>query len=659
MSVSRAVFSSGSSYVDDVLASRQWDGEKITFGFASSSTIYSASYGRGEAGKGFAALNASQKAAAQDAMKLWGELVAIDLVAASAAEADIRLAVSSMPATAWAYTPSSSVLGGDIWLGTASFMANATKGNYGYLTIMHEIGHALGLSHPHEKTTLLAGGMIADEPGEGPGEGLCPCCAGAVHGPLNGAFAAQEALSDAGATQVAAIMASYQGARVVDAMAFSVMSYRSYTGADTTKGYLNETFGYAQTPMARDIAAIQHLYGANYETRSGDTVYRWSETSGEKSINGVGQGKPGANKVFETVWDGGGRDTFDLSNHKTGVTVDLAPGGWTNFNNSQIASLGNGNKAPGNVAVAHLHEGDARALIENAIGGAGNDDISGNIASNVLVGGAGNDTLRGVSGNNVLIGDGLGNELALIGLARADIISVAIGAVDKGGNDILLGGTGNDVFIPGLGKNTVRGGEGADTLILDLLLSDLKITGSTTGTLTISYAGGSLEATGVEFLAVRDGIYSLIGPLEELAERQFSQEIMLLYRAGLGRDIDSGGLEYWANALENGNAMDQMALSLIDSAEFSQRFGAPQDMGDADFVAVLYQNVLGRNAAAPEVDYWHGQMEQGAERAQILLAFAQSDENRANVEAGTVPENIPDDLDLVAITQAQWAQLWG
>lgn len=653
MSVSRAVFSSGSSYVDDVLASRQWDAEKITFGFASSSAIYSSTYGRGEPGKGFAALNSSQKAAANDAMAMWGELIAIDLVAASAADADIRLAVSSMPATAWAYTPSSSAQGGDVWLGTASFMANATKGNYGYLTIMHEIGHALGLSHPHEKTTLLAGGMIAEEPGEG----LCPCCAGSVHGQLKGAFAGQEAATTAAPETV---IASYQGARVIDAMAYSVMSYRSYAGADTTKGYLNETFGYAQTPMARDIAAIQHLYGANYETRSGDTVYRWSETTGEKSINGVGQGKPGANKVFETVWDGGGRDMFDLSNHKGGVTVDLAPGGWTNFNNGQIANLGNGNKAPGNVAVAHLHQGDARALIENVIGGAGNDNISGNAANNVLVGGEGNDTLRGVAGNNVLIGDGLGNELALIGLTRADIISVALPATAKGGNDILVGGAGNDIFIPGLGKDSVSGGEGADTLILDLLLTDLKITGSTTGTLTISYEDGSLTATGIEFLAVRDGIYSLVGPLEELAERQFSEEIMLLYRAGLGRDIDSGGLDYWANALENGNAMDQMALSLIDSAEFAQRFGAPEAMGDADFVAVLYQNVLGRDAAAPEIDYWHGQMSEGTERAQILLAFAQSEENRANVEAGAVPAHIATpDLELVAVTQAQWAQVWG
>src|SRR5690606_34292359 len=169
----------------------------------------------------------------------------------------------------------------------------------------------------------------------------------------------------------------------------------------------------------------------------------------------------------------------------------------------------------------------------------------------------------------------------LIGLTRADIISVTLPATAKGGNDILIGGAGNDIFIPGLGKDSISGGEGADTLILDLLLSDLTISGSTSGTLTISYEDGSLTATGLEFLAVRDGIFSLIGPLDELTERQFSEEIMLLYRAGLGRDIDSGGLDYWANALENGNAMDQMALSLIDSAEFAQRFGAPEAMGDA------------------------------------------------------------------------------
>ncbi|MEO3387099.1 DUF4214 domain-containing protein [Mesorhizobium sp. CAU 1741] len=651
MSTIDRVFATGTSVIDDLLAARKWVGESVTFGFAGSASMFASGYGKGEAKNGFETLNSKQQQATHDAMKLWNDLIAIDIQkAGSASDADIVLGVSDMPSTAWAYTPSSSTQGGDVWLGSTSWLVSPAKGNYGYMTIMHEIGHALGLSHPHEQKTLLMGAAIPD----GPAEGLCPCCGGAVHGEVSNGQASNA--QAAGETSLAA--ASFQGVRAIDAMAWSLMSYRSYSGADMSRGYTNETFGYAQTPMARDIAAIQHLYGADYETRSGDTVYRWSETTGEKFINGAGQGKPGGNKVFETVWDGGGRDTFDFSNHTTDLTVDLAPGAWTSFNNAQLANLGSGQKAPGNVALAYLHEGDVRATVENAIGGSGNDKITGNAADNVLVGGAGDDVITGVAGRNVLVGDGLGNELALIGLDRVEVISAAVPVVTTGGDDTLTGGAGNDIFVPGLGENVVRGGEGADTLILDVAFADLVITGDTAGALKIAYEGGSVDATGIEFLAVSDGIFSLVGPLDELAERQYTDEIMLLYRAGLGRDLDAAGLDYWTAALENGNAMDQMALSLIASPEFSERFGTPETMDNTDFLAVLYENVLGRTGAQAEVDYWAGQMAAGAERADVLVAFAQSDENR-ELAAASLTIETDTGLDLIAVTQAQWAQVWG
>ena len=81
--------------------------------------------------------------------------------------------------------------------------------------------------------------------------------------------------------------------------------------------------------MMYDIAALQTLYGANYTTNAGDTVYKWNPTTGQKSINGVGQGAPAGNKIFMTIWDGGGHDTYDFSNYTTNLTVDLTPGGWT------------------------------------------------------------------------------------------------------------------------------------------------------------------------------------------------------------------------------------------------------------------------------------------------------------------------------------------
>ena len=58
--------------------------------------------------------------------------------------------------------------------------------------------------------------------------------------------------------------------------------------------------------------------------------------------------------------------------------------------------------AAGNVANAYLYNDDPRSLIENAIGGSGNDVLIGNQANNLLAGGAGNDISAGIDGNDTL-----------------------------------------------------------------------------------------------------------------------------------------------------------------------------------------------------------------------------------------------------------------
>ena len=116
-----------------------------------------------------------------------------------------------------------------------------------------------------------------------------------------------------------------------DDLEYTVMSYRSYVGGPLT-GYTNEAYGYSQTYMANDILALQTLYGANFTTHSENTVYSWSATTGQEFINGVAQPAPGggaggsANRVFETVWDGNGIDTYDMSNYTTAVSINLNPG---------------------------------------------------------------------------------------------------------------------------------------------------------------------------------------------------------------------------------------------------------------------------------------------------------------------------------------------
>jgi serralysin len=201
-------------------------------------------------------------------------------------------------------------------------------------------------------------------------------------------------------------------------------------------------------------------------------------------VNGVGQGKPFSNRIFRTIWDGNGTDTYDFSNYTTSLSVDLNPGGWTDldrFGNFQRANLGGGSGGdlhPGH-ARAHVFNAiqfnyDPRSLIENAIGGSGNDILTGNVANNTLEGkrgndtcngGEGNDTINGMEGNDNINGGG-GNDNINGGGGNDIIIGEDGDDTINGGedNDTINGGGGNDTINEGGGDDTINGGDGNDTI---------------------------------------------------------------------------------------------------------------------------------------------------------------------------------------------------
>lgn len=112
-----------------------------------------------------------------------------------------------------------------------------------------------------------------------------------------------------------------------------------------------------------------------------------------------------------------------------------------------------------------------------------------------------------------------------------------------------------------------------------------------------------------------------------------AKTIAYLYEAGLDRDgnIDEPGLNFWIDGAENGLTNRQIAQNFIDSIEFEQSFGDPDTLNDFSFVTVLYENVLDRAADDPGRNFWLSVLNQpGTDRADLLLAFARSDENRAS-----------------------------
>jgi serralysin len=371
MPATSTITPTGDAYVDGVLSGTKWAVTSFTFSFPSSASFYGSGYGSGEPLTNFEALNAVQMNAVRAILADYAAVANVtfqEITETATQHADIRLAESDKPGTAWAYYPTTLAEGGDAWFNnTKNYYDNPLLGTYAYTAFLHELGHGLGLKHPHE---------------------------------ARGSFAAMPLDRDS--------------------LEYSVMSYRSYIGQSTSGGYTNQNGSYPQSLMMYDIAALQKMYGANFNTNSGNTTYSWSTSTGETFINGVGQGASTANKIFLTIWDGGGNDTYSFSNYATGVTVDLRPGQWSTASVAQLALLHyDGSKiAAGNIANSLLYNGDLRSLIENAIGGSAADQLMGNVANNLLDGGGGNDRLIGDAGNDTLQG-GAGTDIAVFSGARS------------------------------------------------------------------------------------------------------------------------------------------------------------------------------------------------------------------------------------------------
>ena len=367
--------STGFDAIDGLLGSRKWADPTITFSFPDAFELdYAADYPRYIS---HATSFRQAPTGLQTVVRHWfseiSSIVNLTFIelegpedsATEDEEALLRIAMSNDPGSAYAYSPWASDEAADVWFNNETYGAwfdQAKMGEYAWHTIGHELSHALGLKHGHE------GGGVSG-----------------VALPLE-----------------------------QDSMEFSIMTYRSYENQTVTGAYANAYGNYAQTLMMLDIQALQSLYGANYDTHSGDTTYSFSPTTGELFIDGISQGQPVLNTIFRTIWDGNGVDTYDFSNYKTSLNIDLTPGGYVDLDqkgNEQRALLGQNEQiyARGHVFNSLLFDNDPRSLIENTIGGANRDHIQGNIADNRLEGGRGNDTIDGDDGADTLV-DGPGKD---------------------------------------------------------------------------------------------------------------------------------------------------------------------------------------------------------------------------------------------------------
>ena len=158
-------------------------------------------------------------------------------------------------------------------------------GGFYYITLPHELGHAMGLAHPH-----------------------------------NGGGAWDGDFSEYGSEYFPGVISSGSGGdNNLNSAPFSIMTYNDTTSELTSSNSSGGTdyvtpgdrvnYGYGEGLGAFDIATLQYLYGPNAtKGASTDDVYMLDSTT----LNG-----------YKTIWDNGGTDAISAVDAGDAVYIDL------------------------------------------------------------------------------------------------------------------------------------------------------------------------------------------------------------------------------------------------------------------------------------------------------------------------------------------------
>jgi hypothetical protein len=183
--------------------------------------------------------------------------------------------------------------------------------------------------------------------------------------------------------------------------------------------------------------------------------------------------------------------------------------------------------------------------------------------------------------------------------------------------------------------------------------------------------GQGVAITGDSYLVFDGGATTTTGAYQSLyiiGTGTFAQ-IAAMYNAAFVRQPDLPGLEYYMNLINTGTSLHQAAVYFLASPEFATDYPAltkPADNGgpnDQGFITELYGQILHRSPTSAEVAYYVNALQNvaGTDRAQLLIYFALSPENQADISGwliNTSQGGYADSTDLLPATTviAQGAQ---
>ena len=325
-------------------------------------------------------------------------------------------------------------------------------GGLGFVTLIHEFGHGLGLDHPHHD-----GGDVQVMQG--------------VTSPFDD-----------------------YGDFLLNQGVFTTMSYNS--GWPDEDNSVPLTSGYQATPGALDIALLQQRYGVNPNTNAGDTLYTITN-------------------YYRTIWDTGGVDTI-VAGGSGDARIDLRPatlqseiggGGYVSY--MAFGQPGGFTIAAG-VVIENATGGDGADIL---IGNSAANFLSGNGGIDRIYFGTG-DTVDGGAGEDRVVAD-YSDSSASWTYNIAQAASAGGLAWDGGlirnteGLDFTLGSGNDTLIVTGefAGQSEWRAGNGVDQVLVDFSDQTANVwLNVSSGYVSIIGTGARINLTSVENYSFAGGL---------------------------------------------------------------------------------------------------------------------------------------------------------
>jgi hypothetical protein len=185
-------------------------------------------------------------------------------------------------------------------------------------------------------------------------------------------------------------------------------------------------------------------------------------------------------------------------------------------------------------------------------------------------------------------------------------------------NDQISANNGDDTITGGIGNDTIDGGKGYDTAVFsgDLKSYSISHIGNSYTVRAKTGTDGTDTVSNVETLKFSDMTVNLtVQDIAASAPQADVQRVMELYVAFFNRVPDADGLAYWIGQMKAGQTINQIADSFYSAGvQYSDLTGFSDKMSNADFVNVIYRNVLGRvdGADSEGLAYWTGKLADGS-----------------------------------------------